>query len=532
MRRQLSLTVIPVLCGAALLWSVVPSTAGADAPTAESPQNTAEATPAEKARAARAAKEAAKAAARKARAEKLARARAEKKAKAEALKRAIAAIPRDLAWPPAGSPASKGVVEVHDARLLDIPEAVRELQQDQAAAPFVMAETAPKIDITFHGNLGDEPAHRRLWSSWGDICVASDGRVYVGIGDHGHDADGDARCFLYRWDPADRTLTQIVDMNKVVPPKKGQPAWSKVHAKIDEGPDGAIYFSCTLNAGNAAGDPRYGWNNTLTGGQIYRYDPATGETAQFTSLPPKRCTATSLIDHERGILWCNLEAGNGDALWGYDLKTRKLVFQSDDGSVGFNRSFALARNGVLYFNGETQLMKLDPQAGTLVPTKSSFGESPGMRAVTRESATGYLYGTTHQTNELFRYHTPTDRLEPLGLNWLTGMYTTVMALSPDEQYVYYLPGAHGQAFRHGTPVVQYNVATGQRKVLAFLADVLEEKVGYVPGGTYGIKLSADGGTLYVNFNGHAADELRPLNMKPIGFGLCGFAAIHIPAAER
>jgi hypothetical protein len=109
---------------------------------------------------------------------------------------------------------------------------------------------------------------------------------------------------------------------------------------------------------------------------------------------------------------------------------------------------------------------------------------------------------------------------------------TVSVLSPDERFVYYLPGAHGGAFRYGTPVIQYEIASGRRKVLALLAPAIEEAQGYVPAGTYGAKLSADGATLYVNFNGHPVDRLRPRKMPPNGFGLCGFAAIHIPAAER
>jgi hypothetical protein len=36
----------------------------------------------------------------------------------------------------------------------------------------------------------------------------------------------------------------------------------------------------------------------------------------------------------------------------------------------------------------------------------------------------------------------------------------------------------------------------------------------------------------VNFNGHARDDIRPAKMKPNGFGLTAFAAIHIPAGER
>ena len=80
--------------------------------------------------------------------------------------------------------------------------------------------------------------------------------------------------------------------------------------------------------------------------------------------------------------------------------------------------------------------------------------------------------------------------------------------------------------------MQYEIATGRRKVLAFLADVCEQECDYVPGGTYGLKLSADGSTIYVNLNGHASDSVRPASMKTKGFGLCAFAAIHIPESER
>jgi hypothetical protein len=155
-----------------------------------------------------------------------------------------------------------------------------------------------------------------------------------------------------------------------------------------------------------------------------------------------------------------------------------------------------------------------------------------MRASTRSSSGGDIFGATYKTNQLFRYHPQRGELEMLGPTWGTGQYTTVMELSPDERFIYYLPGAHGQAFKYGTPVIQYDIATRARKVLAFLAQVLEDRIDYVPGGTYGIKVSRDGATLYVNFNGHAADPIRPANMKPIGFGLCSFVAINIPQSER
>ena len=445
----------------------------------------------------------------------------------------VAAGVRAQDWPPPLANAKAGTVTLRSDKFLEVPANVETARKEAGAAEFTVAAKAPTVTLAYYDKLGPDAAKRRLWSSWGDICVASDGKVYCAIGDHGDDAGGDARCFLYVWDPKQQTLTQIVDMNQVVPPQKGQPAWSKVHAKIDEGPDGKIYFSCTLNDGNRASKPPFAdrWNEKLPGGQLYQYDPQTGKTVVFASLPPQRCTATSILDRTRNIWWCNLEAGP-NALWGLDLKTKKVATQAPEGSMQFNRNFALARDGAIYFNGEGGVWKFDPTSGQASATKSAFADSPGMRSSTVESKARHIYGTTQKTGQLFRYTPAKDELTMLGPDWMKGDYVTVCVLSPDERFLYYLPGAHGKATNFGTPVIQYEIGTGKRKVLAFLAKTCEQEIDYVPAGTYGVKLSPDGGTLYVNFNGHPGERSRPKTMKPIGFGLCAFAAIQIPEGER
>lgn len=431
-------------------------------------------------------------------------------------------------WPPAFLKTNAETAIVTSNLFLEVPESVKSARKDPAAAEFVVATKPPTVALAYHRQLGSHAATRRLWSSWGDIAVAKDGKVYCAIGDHGDYRKGDARCFLYVWDPAQQTLKQIVDMNKVVPPRAGQPAWSKVHAKIDEGPDNKIYFTCTLNDGRRAGQTE--WTDQLPGGQLYQYDPQTGQTVVFANLPAKRCTATSLLDAERGIWWCTLEGGD-DALWALDLKSKKPVFQGPEGSVKFDRNIALTRDGAIYFNGDKSLWKYDSKTATVVATKSVLDDAVGMRASTAESKAGHFYGTT-RAGQLFRYTPAKDELKALGSAWLKTDYIAVCVLSPDERFVYYLPGAHGKAPQSGTPVVQYEIATGRRKVLAFLAKAIEEETGYVPAGTYGMKISADGSSIYVNFNGHASDSIRPKHMKPKGFGLCGFAAIKIPKSER
>jgi hypothetical protein len=435
-------------------------------------------------------------------------------------------------WPPPLRGAVKGTVTLQTPDFLRVPDSVAEKLKAGKIVAFDVAKVAPKVELAFHDQLGPDAAQRRLWSSWGDIAVASDGRVYCGIGDHGEDAGGDARCFVYRWEPRSSELRQIVDMNRVIAPRAGQVAWSKIHAKIDEAADGKIFFSCTLNASGKAGDARYGFNDTLPGGQLYRLDPATDRVEVFANLPPRRCTATSLLDRARGIWWCNLEAGGGDALWGFDLATRKVVHQGADGSAGFNRAFALLHNGQIIINGNGAFQRLDPATGKLTATKASHEGSPGMRCATRESRDGNIFGVLQGTHEIFRYNAARDELQRLGPTWLAGEYTTVCELSPDERFLYFLPGAHGRAWESGTPVIQFDLATGRRKVLAFLASPFESAHDYVPAGTYGMKLSTDGSTIFVNFNGHAADKTRPAGMKTKGFGLTAFAAIHIPREER
>ncbi len=444
----------------------------------------------------------------------------------------LSAQAEDISWPPPLKEAKDGVLTVSGPELLAVPESVTKAVSDGKAAPFVVARTAPKVWLAYHDQLGPGAATRRLWSSWGDIGLAKGGPVYCAIGDHGLDQAGDARCFVYEWNPQTKKLRQIVDMGQVVPHKEGRPAWSKVHAKIDEGPDGRIYFSCTLNDGNRAKDPKYGFDDELTGGQLYVYDPASGKTTVLTNLPKRRCTATSLLDRERNIWWCNLEAGEGNALWGLDLATLKPVYQGTDGQVSANRAFALTRDGQIVFNGASGLCRLDPKTKQVTETKSKFEGSPGMRCASRQTKDGSIFGVSHITNQLYRYQVEKDELTLLGINWLAGEYTTVCELSPDERFVYFLPGSHGKAWTYGTPVVQYEIATGQRKVLAFLAPAVESHGDYVPAGTYGMKLSADGSTLFVNFNGHPVEKFRPAKMKPIGFGLTAFAEIEIPASER
>lgn len=458
-------------------------------------------------------------------------------------------------WPPALAGANEdGVLTLTGPQLLQVPEAVKQAAV-KLGFKFEMATTPPTVELVFHNQLIDQaigPDNTTGWSAWGEICIARDGSVYVAIGDHGPDGTrlkpgqhADAHVYLHRWLPDEHKLLQVARPNEIVQAGPEDPHWSKIHARIFETKQGKIVFIPTFNDGQRAIDAK--WTSRVPTGQVFEYDPQTQQCRVIALLPPSSATATTQYDPGRNILYINLEGQFKNALYALDLNTREPVFQSPPGLIALNRNMAMDAQGQLYFNTpQGTLGRYHPDTQTIETAAITLPTGQSMRASSAQSADGWIYAVLTVLKQsdaanLVRFHPETGRFEPLGHDFLNigskgeitkGNYTTTMALSPDGKYVYYLPGAHGGAVRIGTPVVQYNIATGRTRVIAFLKAAMEAQAGYVPGGTYGIALSPDGATLYVNFNGHAIEKSRLDRMKPSGFGLTAFAAIHIPASER
>src|SRR5687767_6511712 len=93
--------------------------------------------------------------------------------------------PEVQSWPPPLKGAVNGTVTVTTPDFLTVPESVKEGLAKPGAAQFVVAKTAPTVDLAYHHPLPDISANGTGWSAWGDIGVARDGRVYVGTGNHG-----------------------------------------------------------------------------------------------------------------------------------------------------------------------------------------------------------------------------------------------------------------------------------------------------------------------------------------------------------
>jgi hypothetical protein len=191
--------------------------------------------------------------------------------------------------------------------------------------------------------------------------------------------------------------------------------------------------------------------------------------------------------------------------------------------------FARSTGRVYYVDkDEGPLMRYDPADGK-PPTRISG--TIGLRSATQETDDGYVYTvSTRGDAAIWRFQPKTEKIERLGEAAVGSQsYVTSLDVDPTGRYLYYVCGAHGGSQQDGTPIVQFDVKTRKKKVIALLHPFYKEKYGYVPLGTFGSAVSAGGDKLYVTFNGNrgGADKRGRL-----GFDTCALTVIHIPESER
>ena len=425
----------------------------------------------------------------------------------------------DLPWPPS-LPGGKTVVTDKSPDFLKAPEALRE--------GVVIAKEAPTIDFLFYPG---QKYPGKPWSNWGDGCVAN-GKYYSGIGDHyaigrGENLYGNGEALAYEYDPKSKNLRALVKVSKFLNLPKEHYAPGKIHSRIDMGSDGWLYYATHRGSPKAAVDA-----NHYKGDWIFRTHPKSGKTEIVVEAPiPKHSIPNSVLDPERMIFYGGTAAGP-DAenqeiqFFAYDLKKRKLLYRCDNGPA---RYMILAQStGRLYYvpgNADGELLRYDPVTNK---APQSTGQTIGIRAATKETKAGKVYsvstGQRSGSATLWEFDTKTEKVRKIGDAPVGSQaYVASLDVGPKGRYLYYVPGAHGGGFRDGSPVVQFDIQTGTRKVLAFLHPFYESKYGFIPKGTYSTEVSEDGDKLYITWN--TSRGVR-------AWDCCGLAVVHIPKSER
>jgi len=134
---------------------------------------------------------------------------------------------------------------------------------------------------------------------------------------------------------------------------------------------------------------------------------------------------------------------------------------------------------------------------------------------------GWYYWATWD-GVLFKFKPENSRGKPkvkyVNTTWNKGEDVLQIALSPKGRYIYYYP-------KGNSPIIQYDVKTGKRKVLAWVRDYYFKKYGYFMGQGYGMSISKDGKFLVIIVNGEFTD-------KKYAFGHPGILKVELPESER
>jgi hypothetical protein len=424
---------------------------------------------------------------------------------------AVQAPAAEPSYPPK-LPGGKTVVTDRTKRFLKPVSKLREGVE--------IAGTPPTVDFLYY-SVQTYPGSP--WSVWGD-SLAANGKYYSAIGDH-EKPQGNA--FVFEYDPKTKRQRTLVNLKKLLRLPEGHYMPGKIHSRIDMDSDGWLYFA-THRGGTRVTTDRYHYK----GDWIVRHHPQKGKTEIVAHAPvSKHCIPTSVLDPKRLIFYGGTAAGNRKdpvMFFAYDIRKRTVLHTAENGPYRY-LIFAKSTGRVYYVNeDEGPLMRYDPADGkppTRIPGKI------GLRSATQETRDGYVYTvSTRRDGSLWRFNTRTEKIDRIG-NAAVGKqtYVTSLDVDPTGRYLYYIPGAHGGSEGDGTAIVQFDVKTGRKKVLAFLYPFYKEKYGYTPLGTFASAVSEDGSKLYVTWNGNRGGKD---NRGRYRFDTCAMTVIHIPESER
>jgi hypothetical protein len=383
-----------------------------------------------------------------------------------------------------------------------------------------IAKTPPEIDFAY---FPGQTYEGKPWSNWGD-STAVEGKYYTAIGDHLAPA-GNACVFEY--DADNKTFRKLLDLKSLLARPDGHYSPSKIHSRVDLGSDGWLYCSTHRGSTRVTTDEYH-----YTGDWIVRCHPQTAAAEIVAHAPVARhCIPNGTLDPDRLIFYGGTAPGDGKdgegvQFFAYDCRARRLLYAGEGGPA---RYMILARStGRVYYvsgNGDAPLMRFDPAVGKPVAIDGRIG----IRAATREMRGGIVYTVSQGQGEgnestIFAFDTKTETIDKLGPAAVgTNQYVAAISADPTGRYLYYVPGAHGDSDRDGSPVVQYDTAARSRKIIAFLHPFYHEKYGLVPKGTYGLACDPSGERLAITWN---------VSRGSRAWDVCGLTTIHIPESER
>jgi len=337
------------------------------------------------------------------------------------------------------------------------------------------------------------------WSQWGQGTILPDGRYFSAIGDS---QARDGNSFVYEYDPATATLTQVADLLSLVDNQPGAWGYGKVHGQMVQGSCGQIYFSSYWGSRR-----NIEFADGYQGDILFEIDPAGRQIGALDVILDGYGVPSLAGTSEAGLLYMEavnpliLDTNQGSFI-AYDMATGEIIFEDNRADHTGFRWVAVDDSGRAYYSiAESRLALYDPATNTSTDLDVKL---PGefLRSATVPGPDGTIYAVTRRPAEFFALETD-GSLTDLGP---ARGYTTSMALNPDGSAFYYIPDAHGAAWETGTPLIAVDTATGAETVVVELNSLALDEFGINLGGTYNITLDPSGATLYIGMNSGTAEE--------------------------
>lgn len=377
-----------------------------------------------------------------------------------------------------------------------------------------IAKTAPRVDFFYYPGQ-DYPGNP--WSHRSDGIVIGD-KYYSSSNDH---LAPRGTALLWEYDATTRKFRLLCNTSKFLESVNAFAADmnyrpGEMQSRIDMGSDGWLYYA-TDRGSPTVTDDAHGYK----GEWVLRTNPQSLETQIVYTHPVEKHTIpASVLDPKRMIFYGGTAPGK-DApnqkvqFFALDVKKRKVLKVADDGPT---RTLIFSPStGRVFWEGKMY----DPETNTI-----SSANVPHVRSATQETPQGIVYGTSGTKADLWAFYVKTGELKQLGSAAVAKQeYIASIEADPKGRYLYYVPGAHGGAAGDGTPVVQFDVRTGKKKVIGFLHALFWEKYGYALDGSFGSALDEKGERLFISWDGWRKGQ-------PRGWESCSMTVVHIPETER
>ncbi len=377
-----------------------------------------------------------------------------------------------------------------------------------------IARTTPTVDFAFYPeqNYPGNP-----WSHRSDGIVVGD-KYYSSSNDH---LAPRGTAHLWEFDAVAKQFRLLCDTTKFLESINAFPATmnyrpGEMQSRIDLGSDGWLYYATDRGSPTVTNDA-----HGYLGEWVLRTHPRTREAEVVSTFPvAKHTLPASVLDPQRMLYYGGTAPGKDSPnqkvqFFVLDVKARKVRLVADDGPT---RTLIFSSStGRVFWEGKMY----DPDTNTISPANV-----PHVRSATRETPQGIVYGTSETRADLWAFNVRTGELKQLGNAAVAKQeYIASIEVDPSGRYLYYVPGAHGGAVGDGTPVVQFDLRTGKRKVLAFLHDLFWDKYGYALDGSFGSALDERGERLFISWDGFRRGQ-------PRGTESAAITVLHIPEEER